>query len=214
MCLARTLFLLTAMAAAALAVAGGTANAQREVSDEGSGEHCPPSTVASAHTADGGCVVELQSEGGIPLHGYVPGKVTVFSCEWHLTARIGDDGEGYVTQALLFQDASSQIPCTRTPCDEPTPSHEEIPWPIDINEAGGEESLELTFCMRPVFDAEGSGALPCTVHLEVTDLGNHDYEIGHTPSEDFCELSAPVPISIESAHFLYEEGSDKIEILH
>ena len=214
--LARKLFLLAAMAITALAMTAGTANAQIEVLDEPTGEHCGTVTTPTAHTAAGGCLVEFQSEEEIPLHAYIPGKVTLSDCEVHITARIGEDGEGYVTKALLTEEPGSDVPCTRTPCDEAEPSHAELLWPIHLREAAGEESIEATFCLRPITDpdVEGQGNTPCTVHLEVTDLGNHDYEIGHSPSESFCEPGLPFPVSLESLHFLYEEGSDKIEIIH
>ena len=212
--LARKLFLLAAMAVAALAVGAGAANAQVEVIDEPSGEHCGAVTTLTAHTAVGGCLVEFESTGAVPLHAYIPGKVTLFDCSWHLEARIGENGTGYVTQAKLTNTTPGS--CPRTPCDEAAPSHAELLWPFVLNESAGQESLELTFCLRPLTfpDVEGQGNTPCTVHLEVTDLGNHDYEIGHSPSESFCEPGLPFPVSLESLHFLYEEGSDKIEIIH
>ena len=214
--LARKLFLLAAMAIAALAMTASTASAQIvELSEEG-GDHCP-AVVKNVHDVTGGCHIEFESENEVPLVANVPGVgvVTLSNCEVHIEARVGEDGEGWVTQALLTGHPAPSVPCTRTPCDEAAPSHVELPWEIHIEEDGpGLDFADVRFCLRPVANDEGVGNSFCTVHLPISDNGNHDYEIGHTPSEDFCELSAPVPISIESAHFLYEEGSDKIEILH
>lgn len=80
----------------------------------------------------------------------------------------------------------------------------------------------MTFCLRPTGTEEGQGNTPCTVHLEVADLGNHEIEIGHTVPggfESHCEPGLPFEVWIEDAHFRYEAESQKgqegrIEIIH
>ena len=215
---ARKLFLVAAMAIAALAMTAGPASAQVEVLEEGN-EHCPAVVVESAHVVHGGCHFEFESTGEVPFFAFVPGVGTVqlFNCEFHLEARIGEDGAGYITQAVMTSHPAPSFPCTRTPCDEAAPSHEEFLWPIQINEVSGQESIEVTFCLRPVTGSEGESNTPCEVHLPDADLGNHDYELGAAGSTQYhCEVAPGIDVWIENAHFVYEEGSDeeKIEIVH
>lgn len=216
--LARKLFLLAAMAIAALAMTASTASAQIvELSEEG-GDHCP-AVVKNVHDVTGGCHIEFESENEVPLVANVPGVgvVTLSNCEVHIEARVGEDGEGWVTQALLTGHPAPSVPCTRTPCDEAAPSHVELPWEIHIEEDGpGLEFADVRFCLRPVANDEGVGNSFCTVHLPISDNGNHDYEIGDN-ADAHCEPGDfPFDVWIETPHFQYEEGSTepKIEIVH
>lgn len=218
MCLTRKLVLITAMAVVALAVTAGSASAQYEVVDEATFEHCSAVTFPVEHEAVGGCRVEFQSTGEVPFFVNVPGAgvVQLFNCEWHLEARIGEVGEGYVTQATLTSHPAPSFPCTRTPCDEPAPDHSELAWPIQIEEAAGAETLEMAYCLRPINSAEGADHFSCTVHLELTDLGSHDVEIGHPgEAEAHCEAGLPFDVWLQNAHFLYEDTmGERIEVIH
>jgi len=221
--LARKLFLLAAMALAALALTATTANAQVEVIDEdGFNDHCPAVTVVNDHDVVGGCHVEYKSEGDVPLVVQTAGgPVTLSSCEFHLSGRVGENGSGYIDNALLTDEVPpSNPPCTRTPCDEPSNAahhpHAELLWPIAFTEIDGVETLEATFCLRPTANPEGSGNTPCEVHLPWTDNGGHNYEIGAPTGIYSCENLPPV--SITRAHFVNETdpelGTEDVEIIH
>lgn len=208
---------IVAMVLAGSAIAAVNASAQVEIFDE-DGEHCDPVTI-QAHVALSGCRIEFQSTGGVPLFAFIPpfGTVQLSNCEVHFEGRMAEDGSGYVTQASLTSELPPWFPCTRTPCDESHPSHAELLWPFHLEEVGGQETIEVAFCLRPSTNEEGVGNLPCIVHLELADLGGHNYEIGHYGIRSHCE-NTPFDIWIENAHFLNEEDPwtsiDDIEIVH
>lgn len=211
--------LLPAMALVAMLTAGaGSASAQFEISDEGTEQHCSAVEMVTLYTVSGGCSVEFESTGEVPLFVDVPGvgPTQIANCEYHLEARIGEDGEGVVTSAVLTSHPEPSFPCTRTPCDTVAPAHLELLWPIRLVESAGEETLEMTFCVRPTAAAEGSSNVACAVDLEIDDLGGHQHEIGHPGGvEVHCQRSIfPVAIWIENAHFVTEGGSDSVEIVH
>lgn len=221
--LARKLVLFAVMALMTLAMTASTASAQIEVLDEETDEHCSEVTLGEAHSVIGGCHIEYQSTGEIPFFTNIPGTgiVQLWSCEFHFEARLDESGAGYVSRAVLTSPPQPSFPCPRTPCDEPT--HEELPWPMHLEEVAGEETLELTLCLRPIegpYEPEGQGNTPCTVHFEVEDLGGHNYEIGHPgEAEAHCEPGGwPFDVWFENAHFLNEEdpatSTEDIEILH
>ncbi len=211
------------MTLAAFTLSAVTAQAEVEVFNEATDEHCSPLNV-DGHIVTDGCHVEYESEEHISLVAHPPtGPVVISNCNVHLEAQIGEDGAGYVTQALLTDETPPPSPpCTRTPCDEPGPSHQELPWPLHIEEnAAGSESVEGEFCLR-VSDAfggtEGGAGSRCEVHLPFTHVLSHDHELGDH-AEYFCEVSpSPVPISIRDVHFINEEpageSSEDIYLVH
>jgi hypothetical protein len=95
-----------------------------------------------------------------------------------------------------------------------------IPWPFHIREHGpADEEVEATFCLRDNSTEPGTPGVECEVHLEFTDLGNHQYEIGHA-TETFCENNPPnptthptlnFPVSVE-VHLL--SGTERVEVAH
>jgi hypothetical protein len=221
--LARKLFLLTAMAVTALAMTASSASAQIEVSNEITTEHCSAVSLMPNHIVEGGCHIDFVSPEGenIPLHAYIPAKTTISDCEVELEGQVGENGEGYVTEAILHDPHPGALaPCTRTACDEA--DHKMRPWPFHIREHGpGNEEVEATFCLRDNDPdlPEGTQGIQCEVHLEFTDLGNHQYEIGHA-TETFCENNAPnptthpttpVPVSVE-VHLI--SGTERVEVAH
>jgi hypothetical protein len=220
--LARKLFLLATMAIAALALSAGAASAEVpvEVSDEITGEHCPAVSPTSGpppgHVVTGGCVVEFQSTEHIPLVVYTPSPIVLFACNWHFTARVGETGEGFVT-AMTFTDEvpPTNPPCTRRPCDEANGT--QLPWPLHIIEhAPGDEEAETELCFRTLSSGPGGPQSRCELHFEFNEIADHQHEIGHDPSEEFCEVSPapPAPVSFRNAHFLEEADSAPIEVNH
>jgi hypothetical protein len=214
------------MAITALAMTATTASAQLEVHNETGGTDCGEVTIVG-HDVTGGCHIDFVSPTGtnIPLHAYTPGKLTISNCEVALEGQVGENGEGYVTEAILTQPHDSPIPCTRTECDEvETPEiHHMIPWPFHIEEHGpGNEEVEATFCLRDITAEEHDLGVECEVHLEFEEeAGEHNYEIGHaTNNEEFCENNPPnptthrtpqAPVSVE-AHLI--SGGEGVEVIH
>ncbi len=214
--LVHRLFLLATVALAAFALSATHANAQIEVFNEATDEHCG-AVVVDGHEANGGCHVEYLAEEHISFVAHPPtGPVVLLNCNWHLEAQIGEDGSGYVTHALLTDEVPpSSPPCTRTPCDEAAPSHEDLLWPLQIEEnSPGQESLELEFCIRTANafgGVEGGTQSRCEVHFPFTSDAGHNHEMADH-AEYFCEVSAaPVPISIQEVHFINENPAEASE---
>jgi hypothetical protein len=221
--LARKLFLLAAMALTALALGATTANAENpvEVVDEETAEHCTAVGIVG-HTVSGGCHIEYESEGHVPLIAYVPTPVILSQCVVHLDAQVGEDGSGYINGATLAVGDVVESPgCTRAPCDE-LGSGAMLPWPLQIVEGetatDPSEDVEVEFCLRTVASGQGGAPSRCQVHVPITqDAVNHNHEIGTPAGEYFCEVSPqPFPISIGDAHFNVEDpaATEDIEILH
>lgn len=227
--LARKLFLLAGMALATLAMTASSASAQIEVLTEPQADHCPAIT-AVGHNVSGGCHILFESTVDIPLHAYIPQKVTVSNCEVNLEGVIDENGEGYVTNATLDPPHAGAVPCTREACDEQIPDpHPTIPWPFHVVEHGAaDEEVEAEFCLQGI-NTEGPGNW-CHVHLEFTEIGDHAYELGHLdgpgdPTEVFCENNpgtgytgphalTPAPTSIEPHLETDPQGGHDAEIVH
>jgi hypothetical protein len=215
--IARKLFLLGAMALAAMAMTAGAASAEGVIVYDEAMNHCGDVTI-DVHQVDGGCHVEVESEEDIPLYAHLGpplNELEISNCEVFLEAQLGEDGEGYITEADLTPPDEGTVPCTRAPCDEADGTM--LPWAIHFNEVDGVETVEATFCLRTIQSGPGGAGTPCTVHLPWENNGGHHYEIGdsgHT-AEYACENPA-VPVEIQ-AHFLSLEdelGEEEIEIVH
>jgi hypothetical protein len=223
--LARKLVLFAGVALMALAMSPGAVSAQElEVHDETEGVVLPCGGVALVvHTVSGGCHAEFRSEGNVTLVAHVPTPVSISNCQFHLDARIGTDGGGYVTRAVLSPPAPPFGPgCTRAHCDEaasaPNP-HAELPWTIHFNESAGALSAEIRLCLRVLSAGEGGTPGYCTLHLPVTDQGDHNYELGTSNLEAFCEPGDwDFGVSFLGSHFLNEtppgSSAEDIEIVH
>jgi hypothetical protein len=210
--LARKLFLLGAMAVAALALTAGSASAQFEVLDEdGGGGHCPAVALIPSHGVTGGC--ELDVRGKVPLYAHIPAETPISNCFVDLEARIDENGEGYVESAIFTPGAAPpNVPCTRAPCDEANGT--QLPWRFHLDEvAPGDERVEATFCLRTVASGPGGTGTNCEVHLELSDLGSHNYEIGHLAQHQFCEGNPIPPVSIVG-HLETYNPLETIEIIH
>lgn len=233
--LARKLFLLTAMAVTALALTAVSATAQETEKSAwtepvpGEPEPCGEVTL-DGHDAVGGCHITFQSEEtGIPLHAYIPAKTTISNCQVNLEGQIDSDAEGWIDSISLTPTIDpTGAACTRTECDEAAPSHADLPWPFHVVEhSSGEEEVEAVFCLRAANTAEGTAGNRCEIHLEFTDLGNHDYEIGHATGanrEAFCENNPPngtthpgLPFPLSFEGHLTTVGTEEagsVEIIH
>jgi len=219
--LARKLFLLGAMALAALALSAGSAFAQEtplEVAPETGTEECGTVTEVGGHDVVGGCHVEFSAE-SVPLWAHIPGETPVSNCRVFFEAQIGEDGEGFVTTATLTAATEGPaVPCSRTPCDEAEGSatpHADLLWPIHLVEHGPDaEEVEANFCLRVATNQEGQGNAFCEVHLPLVDGANeHEYVISDE-THQFCEVSPqPFPVSITGDIRSVVDG-ENIEIIH
>lgn len=217
--LAHKFFQSMALMLIGLAISATTASAQVELLEEDGG-HCPAVTKIGHHV-EGGCVVEYQSTGEVVMFAHVPGigPVQLTNCELHFEARVGEGGEGWVTQSTVTSHPSPSFPCTRTACDEAGDSndpHAVIPAEFVILETGGVESGELRFCFRPTSNPEGVGGAFCTMHATGSDTGNHGFELGDPETETHCEPGdIPFDVWVTNSHFVVEEGpSSNVELVH
>jgi hypothetical protein len=210
------------MAITALALTATTANAQIEVLEEDGPGHCTAVSLSpTGHVVSGGCPIEYRSEHHVPLVAYTPAPVIVSNCNVHLSARIGENGAGYVTAAsLTAETVNPPVPgCTRAACDEngPVGASAMLPWPVQITEtAAGVETVDATFCLRTISSLEGGPQTHCGVHLPYTSPVTHDNEVGDN-AEYFCEVAA-IPTSIRNLHLINEvsatESTEDIEVIH
>lgn len=214
---ARKLILLAVLGAATLAVTAAAASAQIEVTQEViDNYHCPELFQGFEHVVTGGCIVEFDSTGDVELYANVPGigVVQLSNCKMLTEATVAEDGTGYIVGTTFLGPPPPGFPCTRTACDEAAPDHQELLWPLSFEENGGGESLEMTLCLRPSANAEGAGHMPCTVHLDVTDLGAHEMRIGEFGSiQAHCEPGLPFDVWLTNAEFRYG-GATRIELAH
>lgn len=202
-------FLTVAAVALAWTVMVASASAEVEVFSEPGGEPCTEVTMVG-HQVAGGCHIEIASNQPKAFIAYVPSPVVLSSCDLHLEARIGGAGTGLVSQAAFSPPSPPNgSSCTRVPCDEANGTM--LPWPISISESAGVETGELAFCLRPIPSGPGASGTHCTLHLPVTDLGSHEYEIGQSGVE-ICE---EIPnAGLQGFGFTYEAGSERLEIIH
>lgn len=228
MLLRRKSLLLGATALAALTMTAGQASAQIEVVGESGGSHCPQVTI-SVHHVEGGCHLRFRSTVDVTLHAHTPQKVTFSSCELILDGRIGEDGEGFVTQAILDPPHSGPTPCTRAACDEAAPSHALVPWPFHLGGYGtANAELEMELCLRTSASGEGGSGNWCHLVLDLADHGGHLLELGGLdslggPAEVSCENNPgtgytgphavlPLPVSVEAHLQTDPAGDEDIEV--
>jgi hypothetical protein len=170
---------LVATALATTALTAPTAIAQNDVEVLGEEHtigqeevhHCPP-VALSNHVVTGGCVLHASGGSGMILVQHNPDTETVItSCDSEFTVRIGEDGLGYITNAIF-----SGTSCLWTQCDEAAPSHASIPWPAGLFETGAagdeQEVLVSTLCLRAPLAQEGAVGSPCTLIFEVSSSGH------------------------------------------
>lgn len=222
--LARKLFLLSAMALAAVALMATSANAQVSIQEEAGDNHActdlsvdhptspDPSPITAgvvAANVEGGCHVDFGSETGTNVPLFVNlggGPMEISSCELSLEARVETNGEGWVT-GFDFQDphGSPPVGCLREPCENG--NGEQLAWPVHIQEtAPNVKRVLATFCVSTL---DMSTSTTCVLNLPLTDLGSHNYEVNLAAS---CINLPPVSIS---GHLLSNASEgEQIEITH
>ena len=190
--LARTLAILTAMTMAAMALTATSASAV-EVSLEPSSNHCSTVTLMSNHSVEGGCRVRAISEKETLIQVQLTPGVwfAISACEDQFEAAIGENGEGYLYNAITTGHESG-TQCTLSQCDEGVNEnnpHAKKPWHLRLNST---TSMEVRFCLRTKTLAEGTTGPICHTNIDVNDTISfpHNYEFratGATTSSGVCE---------------------------
>jgi hypothetical protein len=171
--------------------------------------HCPPVALDADHNVTGGCTIHFNNEGvGFAIVSHQNGTEPIFTvCSMEFTARVGEDGLGYIRGQTL-----GGANCGLTPCDEAAPSHATVPWPTGLFEFGPEphseeEVLVFTFCIRALNNPEGAQGLPCTLVIDANPQPNHAWELRANDAP--CLEGNGVEIS---GHWISEGGG--IETIH
>jgi hypothetical protein len=204
------LLMLAATVLAALALSATTATAQVTVEDEATDDPCAAiNATLPAGPITGGCHVEFQAE-DVPIFAHVPGvgELPQSNCEVELEARIGPDGEGYITEAHLDTPHDPDLAdCVNEPCE--TSGNMDL-WEIHIEEEVlDEEILHVTFCLSPIGQM-GTKTL-CSLSLPLVQSG-HMQSVTATAANR-CSQN-PI-VSIAGTFNSIEGGSeDEIEIHH
>jgi len=215
----RKLTLLAVVAVAAMAAIAPSAFAQNiTVTDEATGNPCPAVSPSDSSefplnsAVTGGCVAHaINTEGLVILTAHIFGvESTDSQCTNEFTARLGGNGEGYLTNVSLTGAA-----CSRRPCGTAAGATEA--W-----EAHGEETtstsarLEAHFCVENV---GGGGRQTCHLFVPFREDpagGSHLYEFGtasgaEARTEIACEGFTGFRAEV-SGHWKSETNS--LEVLH
>jgi hypothetical protein len=218
------------VAAAALLSSAPSTSAQIEISDEINGGHCPavsPSNVTYEHPpqweVEGGCVVHISNtEGNVVLTAHIFGiESTDSTCTQEFDARIGKNGEGYLTN-IQFGSPAGGGTCNRETCRNG--DNDAVAWELHTDETvTGPLRLEIHMCMWSV---GGGGLAVCHIDVPFADISSsfrHRYELGTVntwdiPVETGCESFSGFRGEL-SGHWTTEEepigaGRTTIEFAH
>jgi hypothetical protein len=199
----RKLFLVGALALAALAMMASSASAVTILQEPGN-TPCESGPVLDTHVVDGGCHADFGDADGIPLLLHTgAAEVQLSSCALSLEARVNSAGIGYATNQVFSNPPPPAPPnsCTRTPCDEANMA--KLAWPLEITTTN---SLESIFCLRPIQAGEGQGQAFCHIVLPISGSG-HAYVVGAPATEYQCE---GLPVEISDVELV--AGEERIEI--
>ena len=185
------------------------------------GAHCGEVVEEAAHDVSGGCEVGVGStvNWSTFIHNGITEALTT-SCESELVANLDEDGVGYVdtSDTTIHVNVGG---CPIVVCDEPKTSaepHSEIEWPVNgISEVGGgQEVMEMTFCIRPFNTAEGVFST-CTMDFDVAqDPATHVLTISvagracrENPAAELTaqwQTSGPNEVEIAHPHYPADYG--------
>jgi hypothetical protein len=200
---ARKLFLVGALALAALAMMASSASAVTILQEPGN-TGCEDGPVLDTHVVTGGCHADFGDADGIPLLLHTgAAEVQISNCAVSLEARVNSNGDGYVTNQV-FSNPPPPAPansCTRRPCDEADMAV--LAWPLDVFATN---SLESVFCLRTIQAGEGQGHTLCHIILPISGSG-HAYTVGAPATEYQCE---GLPVEISDVELI--AGAERIEI--
>jgi hypothetical protein len=199
----RKLFLVGALALAALAMMASSASAVTILQEPGN-TPCEAGPVLDTHVVDGGCHADFGDADGIPLYVHTgAAEVVLQVCTWSFEARLDRAGNGYVTNQVFSNPPPPAPPdsCTRTPCDEANMA--KLAWPLNITATN---SLETVFCMRTIPAGEGQGRTLCHIVLPISGSA-HTYTVGGSLAEYQCE-----GLPVEFSDIELVAGAERIEI--
>jgi hypothetical protein len=198
----RKLFLVGALALAALAMMASSASAVTILQEPGN-TPCEDGPTLDGHEVTGGCHADFGDADGIPLLLHTgAAEVQLSNCAVSLEARVDGNGDGWVTNQV-FSNPPAPAPansCTRTPCDEVDMFR--LAWPLNITATN---SLETAFCLRAIPAGESQGQF-CHVVLPISGSG-HAYTVGAPATEYQCE---GLPVEISDVELT--AGDERIEI--
>ena len=211
--LARKLFLLTAMAIAAMAITAGAASAQEE-----------PVAVIQEAVGGGACNVgtgncDTHVVGSSVLTQHIFGSESQASaCNDEFVARLGPSGAGNIH---IYTNNAPTPPCTRIKCTgvgEPTTERE---WPItntgEYTTAGtvNDGHMRVRFCLDTAAMPNDPGT-HCTVEIDVDeDAVNHRYLFKAV--NEHCPVFPGVEAELDgtwASETTLDPGQEHIEIVH
>jgi hypothetical protein len=206
--LARKLFLLTAMALAAMALTAGAANAQEEpveITNE-TIEHC---SVAAEN-----CQLHVVGTSSLTLFIGGVSQGVISACTDEFLATLGEDGDGFIYHGD-YNNVDEPL-CTRIQCND-SPGED---WAVsDVGEYMGSEPTEghlrVTFCLDLRSNPAGAGTT-CTAEIQLSNLGSHKY--GFAANGVVCPITTGVHVVLNGswqseAAAIPSEGTD-VEIIH
>ena len=209
--LARKLFLLAAMALAAMALTAGTASAQEEaveIENEVSGLHCDYDAANCEHHVVGTSSLLLHQFGT---------EIPISACNDEFVASLDENGSGFIHE--YENDAAASGSCTRVACNGVGEPAEETEWDIfatgEYTGAQTEEGhLSVRFCLDDETNVDGAGR-HCDAEIQVHNHGNHSY--GFEAETVICPI---IPGVFTELNGSWESeatpgiGEDDIEIIH
>jgi hypothetical protein len=200
----RKLFLLAATVIAALALTATSALAEDEgveVSQETSegNVHCNP-----------WCFIHANGASSLTAH-IGPTEIVASACTDEFEGEVDENGEGHID--VYENNAATSGNCTRINCNGIGEDENEPIWPAHFEEEGGEETINVRFCLDAEADPDAEGA-HCDVEIHVEDVGDHTWT--------FQAVDEPCPpdengINAEVDGFWnleHETIHDNIEIIH
>lgn len=192
--------LLAALATTAVVLPAPSALATVEVTDEATAAHCPAVSL-SGHTVSGGCLVDVVTDSPLLLRGHFAGvEFNKYQCdEVTFSLRLDEEGSGYAV-------AQNVDGCVESPCMEDTAAE---PWPVTTAEAGGGETLRLSYCLGP--------GDTCTINIPLRTTGDHDYELGTKVGGVVQEIPGEGLVNNRCetvAHWTFADTASSVEITH
>jgi hypothetical protein len=175
----RKLFMVAALAVAAMAFSASSASATMPVEamdENAAGAHCPPVSHGGGN-ADGGCHLFAESTSVQLIHHQAGGDVITADCINSYEVRLDENGEGWIENQVIAPGSSncgSTAVGGVTACTAPPEPGEEPLWHLNIEHDGnGNEEATAEFCIDRVIN-EASCEWEGDTTLSVGELPGHD----------------------------------------
>jgi hypothetical protein len=198
----RKLFLVGALALAALAMMASSAPAVTILQEPGN-TACDPGPNLNSHVVTGGCHIHFNDGDGVRFLFHTgAAEITFGGCAMTFEVRLDSAGNGWATNQVFSDPPGDPVgTCTRRPCDET--NMEKLAWPLNI---GATSTLETVLCVRTVASGEGGAQTFCHVILPISGSG-HAYTVGVPGTEYSC-----VQLPLEISDVELTAGAERIEI--